>query len=188
MEKGYAIVSSRSFPDYQKLIADLFRIDRICYGEIPEEDQGTPEYWISIRNASHMQALLFDRQTVGALHFIRITDEGVREILAGKLRDGELAKFADIGDPGKEANLLSVSAVVLPEHRGKGLAKKLWNACRKDFIDMGISVRSAHCTLWSEAGRNYLAPLHPEIVAHDVHGHDIVSIPCEKGALPGFAA
>ena len=186
MEKGYRIVSSRSFEDYEKLIADLFSVDRICYGEIPEEDQGVPEYWISIRNASHMQVLLFEGKVVGARNFIRIANEGVRELLAGKLRDGELAKYADTRDPGKEANLLSVSTVVLPEHRGKGLAKKLWNACREDFISKGIFIRSAYCTVWTEAGRKYLGPLNPEIVAHDMHGHDIVSIPCENGTLPEY--
>lgn len=176
---SFSIISGNDLPDQENLIHQLCQIDKICYGDIAEQDQGTEEYWKRISQASLAQVVIFQGQPIGYVDFLKISDVGLEVLKTGKIHDGELETCLDFSD-NKELNLYLTSICILPHYRGQGLAKLLWQASQDYFAQAGLTIKNIIAVIWTEEGDHLSRHFATERLAQDPYGHPVVLLGASK--------
>jgi GNAT superfamily N-acetyltransferase len=168
------IFPANEIANQESLVNKLIEIDRVCYGEIDEKDEGSGEYWNEIAPALLGFVAVKDGEPVGYIDFVILNDFGVEKVKTGLLRDGELKNFVELKHNDNEINLNFVSAAILSEYRKNGLGQKLLNFAFNYFKEKNLKIKNIYATIWTPAGHAFMSKFNYKVIAKDPQGREVV--------------
>lgn len=168
------IIDSKIYKNRSELIKKLIEIDKICFPDLGELDEGDLEYWERNREASFCFVVMDRSLFIGYIDFLKITDQGFDEIKKGNTQDGDLERFLIKDHFIKEFYLYMVAVCILPEYQNKGLANMLCTTVQSHFNQEGLKIKGILTTIWTEEGKNLIKKFNLKKVGQDKYGHQIV--------------
>lgn len=183
MNIEFKIVDAHTIGSQEQLVSQLCEIDRICFSDIVDEDEGNEAFWMKNRKASYAQILLREGIPVGYIDFLKVNESGLGAMYSGTVQDGKLEGLLDTGDS-KTVIFYIPSICVLPECRERGLSRELWNASAAYFIANNFFIKELYAVVWTSDGEEFFSQFQKEVVSKDVYGHPIIRIHLEDGRLP----
>lgn len=152
---------------------ELLEIDRVCFGDFSEKDTGDVEYWNKIIPYFFTTASYFGDKIIGYADFHKFSDDGVKMLEKGIIREGEMLEHIDTGNS-REINIYVGCVAVLPDFRGVGVALKLFQN-NFDFIkESGYVIKGAYATIWSKDGEKFFENQNPIVIGYDELKHKII--------------
>jgi GNAT superfamily N-acetyltransferase len=183
MNEDFKIVPAEEAGDQVKLTELLIDIDYKCFPGVGEEDEGTAEKWTAISDASFAHVVFEKDIPIGYIDFVSLKPEGVKKLLSGTLRDGDIPDFADTKNS-KSLILYIVVIAIVERHRGKGFSKLLWNKSREYFFSKGLDIKNIYATVWTDKGWDFFSHFNIELKNKDEGDHRIIEIKTENNNLP----
>ncbi len=153
----------------------LLEIDKVCYGELSDKDNGPVEYWNKIIPHTFTFAAYSDEKIVGYVDFHKFSDAGIALLEKGKVREGDMLNCIDTSSS-KNINIYVGSVAVLPDFRGAGLGIKLLHNGMNFIKQEGYNIKAIYATIWSDAGKAILNNLKTQTIAVDDLGREIIKI------------
>lgn len=181
--------------DPEALIDQMMALDRQLYVEAAEEDLGSRGYCRELL-ARCPEALSLARSADGALagyyQFLPITAAYRDEVLAGRVRDGEipLAAIVPYRDRGGPYHLYLCSMAVRPEWRGRGVASRLYReeaAFQRRLALTGHRLESLVSVVWSPCGGRFFERIGLPRTGFDFGGRPVHYAELPDGLLPEIA-
>ncbi len=183
METSLKIISGKDITNQHTLTQSLIDIDYKCFGDIETEDEGTVDKWDAIEDACFAH-VIFDNDTpVGYIDFVSLRPNGIERLLKGELRDGEVPNYANT-TPSPSLSLYITAIAILPEYRGRGLSKILWNKSRDYFISNKYYIEELYSNIWTNEGQTFFNHFKTELKNKDGENHHIIKIKLENHQLP----
>ena len=156
----------------------LLDLDNLCYGGLDQEDTGTVSYWSQIEPYSFFQIAYYKTKVVGYIDIIRFSDDGVRKLSNGELREGNMLEYLD-RQFSDNVNLYISSIAVLPEFRNLGIAKRLFESAIKDIKEGGFLIKGVYAIIWSDSGKSFCKKYKKTVLCSDKLGHDVIKLELE---------
>lgn len=167
----------------EQLTNQLIVLDKECFEGITDEDEGTLDDWLSVRNACTGAVIYSNNTPVGYIDFVALNQQGIELMRQGKVQDGKLTSLTrEIKNTG-EMSLYLVCIALKPAFRGKGLGNLLWNTTRNGLIEKKVKVKEVFATIWTSEGDRFLNQFGLEDVAQDAKNHRIVRLLGVKGGV-----
>lgn len=181
--------------DTEALITEMMALDRQLYVEATDADIGSPGYWKQ-RFARCPESLSIARMPGGGLagyyQFLPVTAAFRDEVLAGRVRDGEIPLEAIVPyrERSESYHLYLCSMAVRPEWRRRGVASRLYREEAAFQQRLALSrqrLESLVSVVWSPCGGRFFERIGLPQVGFDFGGRPVHYCELPDGLLPEIA-